>query len=126
MGPCGAVKLHRSIADSKIFDQIDAAYDRYIRGERSGQIIEVWKLTRQVKTASAGTVIRIQANSRFLLHWTKDEWQHATDTNSTATALGVQFVYIPLSRQESAIRFTFFWPEQYRRENKDYVVEVHP
>ena len=120
------VKLHRSIADGKIFDLIDAAYDRYVRGERSRRVTEIWKFNRQVHTASAGTTLRIQASSRFLLHWTKDEWQHATDANSTATALEIDFVDVPLSPQRNPIRFTFFWPDQDRWENKNFAVEVRP
>jgi glucoamylase len=118
------VKLQRSAADGKVFDRIEAAYDRYVRciGERNN--IEVWKSNRQISTAPAGTILRIQACSPFMLHWTRDEWQHATDTTSTATAVGIEFVDIPLGVQKTPIRFTFLWVEKSRWEGKDYKVEL--
>ena len=46
------VKLQRSAADGKIFDLIEAAYDRYVRGGSERHTIEVWKFNRQVPTAA--------------------------------------------------------------------------
>jgi glucoamylase len=118
------VKLQRSAADGKIFDLIEAAYDRYVRGGRERRTIEVWKSNRQVPTAAAGTRLRIQANSPFLLHWTSDEWQHSTDIRSKATGVGIEFVDLPLPEQKAPIRFTFLWVDENRWEGKDYKVEL--
>jgi glucoamylase len=118
------VKLQRSAADGKIFDLIEAAYDRYVRGGRESHAIEVWKSNRQVPAVAAGTRLRIQANSPFLLHWTSDEWQHSTDTRSTATGVGIDFVDIPIPEQKAPIRFTFLWINENRWEGKDYTVEL--
>jgi len=38
------VKLHRSAADGKVFDLIEAAHDRYVRSNSQRRPIEVWKL----------------------------------------------------------------------------------
>jgi glucoamylase len=108
----------------KIFDLIEAASDRYVRGGREGHTIEIWKLNRQVPAAAAGTRLRIQATSPFLLHWTSDEWQHSTDTQSGATAVGIEFVDLPLPEQRAPIRFTFLWVDENRWEGKDYKVEL--
>jgi glucoamylase len=118
------VKLQRSAADGKVFDQIEASYDRYVRRSREDNTIEVWKFNRQVPSAAAGTKLRIQADFPFLLHWTADEWQHATDTRSEVTGVGIEFVDIALPEQRSPIRFTFFWVDQDRWEGKDYKVEL--
>jgi glucoamylase len=118
------LKLQRSAADGKIFDLIEAVFERYVRGGMERQPIEVWKFNRQVPTAATGTRLRIQANSPFLLHWTSDEWQHATDTRSRSTAVGVEFVDLPLPEQKAPIRFTFLWLDDNRWEGKDYTVEV--
>jgi glucoamylase len=53
------VKLQRSASDGKVFDLIEAAYDRYVRGIGRRKAIEVWKFNRQIATATAGTVLRI-------------------------------------------------------------------
>jgi glucoamylase len=118
------VKLQRSAADGKVFDLIEAAYDRYVRGGGERKPIEVWKFNRQVHTAAAGMLLRIQAGSPFLLHWTNDEWQHSTDTRSTPTAIGIDFVDIPLRDQRAPIRFTFLWVEEDRWQGADYKIEV--
>jgi glucoamylase len=60
--------------------------------------IEIWKLNRQVQTVPAGTLLRIQASSPFLLHWTGDEWQHSTDTRSQPTALDIDFLDIRVTQ----------------------------
>ncbi|HVG19513.1 MAG TPA: glycoside hydrolase family 15 protein, partial [Blastocatellia bacterium] len=118
------VKLQRSAADGKVFDMIEAAYNRYVVGNVTHNAIEVWKFNRQVSRAPAGTLLRVQAGSPFLLRWTSDEWQHATDTRSTSTGVGIEFVDILLPQQETPLRFTFLWVEETRWEGKDYEVEI--
>ncbi len=118
------VKLQRSAKEGKVFDLIEASYDRYVRGGGERHPIEVWKFNRQIPAAPAGTRLRIQASSPFLLHWTSDEWLHATDTRSRATGVDIDFVDLPLPEQKAPIRFTFFWVEENRWEGKDYKVEL--
>ena len=84
----------------------------------------MWKFNRQIPTADAGTRLRIQANSPFLLHWTGDEWQHSTDIRSRATGVGVEFVDLTPPEQKAPIRFTFFWVDENRWEGKDYKIEL--
>ncbi len=118
------LKLQRSAADKKVFDLVDPVFDRYVDATAERPSNEIWKFNRQVPAVAAGTRLRIQADSPFLLHWTSDEWQHTTDTPSTTTALGIEFVDLPLTEQRAPIRFTFFWPSDNRWEGKDYKVEV--
>jgi glucoamylase len=119
------VKLHRSAADGKVFDLIEAAYDRYVLGNGKRRPIEVWKFNRQVQMVESGSILRIQASSPFLLHWTSDDWQHSTDTRSNGTAIGLEFADIPIpQQQETPIRFTLLWMEENRWEGKDYAVKV--
>ena len=119
------VKLHRSAADGRVFDLVEAVYDRYVQGSGERKSMEVWKSNRQVQTVTAGTVLRIQANSPFLLHWTSDDWQCSTDMRSQGTAIGIEFVDIPLpKKQKNPIQFTFLWLDEDRWEGKDYIVNV--
>jgi glucoamylase len=119
------VTLQRSARDAKVFDLVDAVRDRYVRGHGRRTALEVWKFNRRVPVASAGTLLRIQANAPFVLHWTDDQWQHAVDTRSQAAGVGVDFVDIPVKREQTApIRFTFLWVEENRWEGKDYVIAV--
>ena len=118
------VKLQRSAADGKVFDLIDAAYDRYVAGAGKRNAIEVWKFNRQASSSAAGALLRIHASSPFLLHWTSDEWLHSTDTRSRSTGVGIEFVDILLPQQNAPIRFTFLWVEDNRWEGKDYKIEI--
>jgi glucoamylase len=87
-------------------------------------MIEVWKFNHQVQTVEGPTLLRIQTNSPFLLHWTSDEWKHSTDTRSIATGVGIDYVNIPVPAKDAILKFTFFWPEEDRWEGKDYAVAV--
>jgi glucoamylase len=119
------VKLHRSAADGRVFDLVEAAYERYVKGNGERKTMEVWKPNRQVQTVPAGTLLRIQADSPFLLHWTSDDWQSSTDMRSQGTAVGIEFVDIPPPKnQKNPIQFTFLWLDEDRWEGKDYMVSV--
>ncbi len=120
------VKLQRSATDGRVFDRIEAVYDRYVLGNLQRQAIEIWKFNRQVPKVAAGTLLRIQVDKPFLLHWTSDEWQSSTDTPSTDTALRIDFVDIRVPQEGSSIRFTFLWTQENRWEGKDYQVEIIP
>ncbi len=117
------LKLQRSAADAKVFDLVEPVFERYVRGAER-QPMEVWKFNRQAATATAGARLRIQADSRFLLHWTTDEWQHSTDTPSRSTAVGIEFVDLLLPLCAGPLRFTFLWLDDHRWEGKDYTVQV--
>jgi len=119
------VKLHRSAADGQVFDLVEAAYERYVKGSGERKTMEVWKPNHQVQTVPAGTLLRIQANAPFLLHWTSDDWQHSEDVRSHGTAIEIEFVDIPLpENQKNSIQFTFLWLDEDRWEGKDYTVNV--
>jgi len=121
------VKLHRSAADRKVFDLVEPAYDRYVTRSGERKTLEIWKLNHQAQAVPAGTVLRIQADSPFLLHWTSDDWQHSIDTRSQGTAIGVEFVDIRVpQKQKRPIRFTFLWLEENRWESRDYTVNLQP
>jgi len=119
------VKLCCSAADGKNSELIEPVYDRYVRDNRERAPIEIWKSNRQITAVSSGTRLRIQACSPFLLHWTTDEWAQYTDTRSTGTSLGIEFVDLTVPEESSAIRFTFLWIKENRWEGKDYEIEAH-
>jgi glucoamylase len=54
-----------------------------------------------------------------------DNWQTVTDTNSSSTALGIEFLDIAIDHnQTSPIHFTFFWTISQNWENRNYQVAV--
>jgi glucoamylase len=118
------IKLLRSIADGQVFDLIPKVSERYYSGE-GRKDLEVWKPIRQVKSVKRGHVLRIQAPSPFLLRWTTDEWENASDTRGASTGLGIYYVDIPISQEQTAhIHFTFYWNDRENWEGRDYSVLV--
>jgi len=104
---------------------VEAAYERYVQGIGERKTMEVWKSNRQVQMVSPGTLLRIQADFPFLLHWTSDDWQSSADMRSQGTAIGIEFVDLPLpENQKNPVQFTFLWLDEDRWEGKDYIVSV--
>jgi len=118
------VKLLRSVSDNRIFERIEPVAERYCN-DNARPTIEVWKMNRQVRSVPAGGVLRVQASSPFVLHWTDDEWKTVRDYSSIPTSIGVEYVDIkvPVS-QNAALRFTFHWPQDAAWQGEDYQVEV--
>ncbi len=119
------IKLLRSFSDGRVFDLIPEVADRYLSPPKNRQRFEVWKHNRQVRRVKNGDTLRIQVPAPFRLHWTSDEWRTVNDTASSGTALGIEFVDIPISApQRPPIRFSFFWMASDSWEDRDYVIEV--
>jgi glucoamylase len=119
------IKLLRSVSDGHVFDLIPEVANRYLGDREACQLFEIWKPNRQASVVKKGYTLRVQVPAPFRLHWTSDEWRSVRDTRSRATALGIEFVDIPIpAAQQAPIRFTFFWPESNSWEGRDYIVEV--
>lgn len=119
------VKLLRSASDGKVFDLIPEVADRYLEKRQGHQLLEIWKPNWQAPRVKKGATLRIQVSAPFRLHWSGDEWHNVKDTPSSPTALGIEFVDIPiLHTQTSPVRFTFFWTASNRWEGRDYAVTV--
>ena len=119
------IKLLRSVYDGQIFDLIPEVADRYIKNRKVCKALEIWKPNRQVCHVKTGYTLRIQAPSSFRLHWSRDDWQSVQDTPSSLTALGIDYLDIPVaSGQNAPVRFTFFWTAGNRWEGRDYEVAI--
>ena len=121
------VKLLRSVFDGKVFDLFPAIADHYLFNRKACRQLEVWKSNRQARRVKRGYALRIQHPAAFRLHWTADGWKTVTDTPSTPTALGIDFVDIPIAlEQQAPIQFTFFWTALGRWDGRDYAVDAAP
>jgi glucoamylase len=120
------LKLLRSRRDGAIFDVVGPVADRYLGG-KGRQDLEVWKFNRRVRRVAAGSTLRLQAESPFVLRVTQDGWQTNADVFSTATKLGIHFVNVTIARDAKApVQFTFHWPDEGRWEGTDFKVEIDP
>lgn len=119
------IKLLRSVSDGQVFDLIPEVADRYLRGGKPNRRLEIWKFNRQITTIKAGCTLRILAMAPFQLRWSDDDWQTVKETDSTCTAVNIDFVDIAIApEQQAPICFTFFWKDCDRWEESNYQIEV--
>lgn len=120
------VKLLRSARDGRVFDRVAAVAERYLGARRHCRKLEVWKFNRQVSRVHVGFTLRVQAQAAFRLKWSRGEWAEATETDATATSIGLHFVDIDVAEvnNDAPVRFTFYWPEAGRWEERYFFVEV--
>ena len=120
------VKLLRSAADGKVFDQVPEVAERYLSGGAKKRKMEVWKFNRRVRFMRPGEMLRVIGAGRFRLRWTSDHWTSAHDSTSQTNALEIDHVdLIELATTSGmSIEFTFFWIDANRWEGQNYVIAV--
>lgn len=119
------IKLLRSATDGKVFDVIPEVADHF-RKVRPARNLEIWRFNRQPRSMRADGLLRIQANAKFQLRWSLDEWRNVEDTLSKSPGLaGVEYadVQIPPD-QKSPLRFTFFWLEAEHWEGRNFEIAI--
>lgn len=133
--PCGSamplawahaeyIKLLRSVVDGQVFDRIAPVADRYLQ-KRGRKDLEVWKTDRRVFEISAGKVLRVQAPGHFRLRWSMDESQAPQESSSVPSGLGIGFVDIATSRNQTLpVRFSFTWTDTGQQDGNIYEVRI--
>jgi glucoamylase len=118
------VKLLRSAADGKVFDQIPEVAERYLSGTGQTKKMEVWTFNRRVRFMHPGEMLRVIGEARFSLRWTSDHWASAHDSASQANSLDIHHVdLIKLATTSGmSIEFTFFWIDANRWEGRNYII----
>ena len=121
------IKLLRSVSDGKVYDFIPEVRQRYVGDHPDRKRVEVWKPDWHLRFLRTKSVLRVQANEPFSLHWSSDGWKSVNDIESTVNALAIDFVDLPatvsLSKNDRVL-FTFFWHSTNRWEGRDYDVTV--
>ncbi|MGE5322705.1 MAG: glycoside hydrolase family 15 protein [Actinomycetota bacterium] len=100
------IKLLRSLRDDAVFDLIPVVADRYLKN-RGRRDLEIWKATRQVRSISAGSTLRVMHAGSFRLRWSGADG-HFSEADSSPSGLGLG--YIDLETQPGQIaplRFAF-------------------
>jgi glucoamylase len=121
------VKLLRSVSDGKVYDAIPEVQQRYLGDRKNRKLVEVWKPDRHVRFMRKGSILRIHGAEPFRLRWSGDGWKSQNDIESSANALEIDFVDLPVtvsSSKDVCIRFTLFWRNSNRWEGQDYEVTV--
>ena len=120
------VKLLRSAADGKVFDQVPEVADRYLARAGTHKKMEVWKLNRPVRFMRPGEMLRVIGDGPFRLRWTSDKWASMHESASQSNLLDIDHVdLIDLSTTSGiTIEFTFFWIDANRWEGRNYFIAV--
>lgn len=104
------IKLLRSLRDGEIFDRIPLVADRYLN-QRGRKDLEIWKITRQVRSIAAGSTLRIVLAGTFRVRWSGADGQFL-ETESTPSGMGLGYLDLKTeSGQTAPLRFTFTGPD---------------
>jgi glucoamylase len=73
-----------------------------------------------------GKTLRIETLAPAQVRWSADEWKSDAEEVTRDTGLGIYFVDLPSSKlaPDSAVCFTFYWPEAERWEGRNFEVKI--
>jgi glucoamylase len=120
------MKLCRSIHDEDVFDMPLQTQERYIKQGKTSDC-DFWRFNRKVSSISSKKKkLRIEANDAFILHWSADGWETVQDTDSNKVRLGMHILDLDITslKAGNVIKFTFYWPEFDKWEERDFEVEI--
>ena len=119
------IKLCHSIKEKKIFDMSLHAHERYVKNKAISRLM-IWRFTFPCNSISAKKLLRIEVLTPAIIHWTNDNWDTINDTDTTDSKLGMHIADINFSNKKTdKIKFTFFWKEANRWENRNFEVRVY-
>ncbi len=120
------LKLVRSIAQGRVIDRPDAAWQRY-RGTPPAATRATWRFTAQRPEMIAGRRLRLESMAPARVRYSVDGWTAWRDIDADDTGLGVWVTDLPGTESlvpGQAIDFTCWWPEAGRWEGRDMRVRV--
>jgi len=127
------IKLLRSAVDGKVFDRIDAVYERYCKTESDEtrcclprKKLEIYSRRRPVQRMAPGSTLRILEEKHFNAVWSTDGWatKHATASRSLGSA--GHFADIAAGTESGTVEWTMHWAEQDGWLGYNVVVKVEP
>ncbi len=108
------LKLLRSALDGKVFDRVDAVYERYCEAEGRKNLrhdLEIYSRKRPIQRIAAGQTLRILDDSIFEIVWSEDGWQTKVKTMSRNLGGAGHSVDIKPETGTGALEWTMHWPE---------------
>jgi glucoamylase len=113
------LKLLRSAVDGKVFDRIDAVYDRYCvpatNETRCGiprKKLEIYSVRRPIQKMKTGSTLRILTEKRFEVTWSEDGWATKHTTASRSLGSAGHTADITPRPESGGVQWTLYWPEQ--------------
>jgi glucoamylase len=113
------LKLLRSAVDGKVFDRIDAVYNRYCvpatNETRCGiprKKLEIYSVRRPIQKMKTGSTLRILNEKRFEVTWSEDGWATKHTTASRSLGSAGHSADITPRPESGGVQWTLYWPEQ--------------
>jgi glucoamylase len=109
------LKLLRSALDGKVFDRVDAVYERYCEPEGRKRLrsdLEIYSLRRPIQKVPTGDTLRILDEKRFEVRWTVDGWKTTHTTESRSLGYAGFSAEIKPGVETGVLQWTFHWLEQ--------------
>jgi glucoamylase len=118
------VKLVRSLHDGRVFDTPPQTVERYVN-KKTRSSFAIWRFNNKCRTMPAGRILRIEALSCAVVHWSPNGWQKVMDAETKDTGLGLHYIDLPTEKISSgSIVFTFYWPDAAKWEGQDFEVLI--
>jgi glucoamylase len=108
------LKLLHSAVDGKVFDRIEAVYQRYCTPEgraRCKRGVEIYSWKRPIQRMDAGKTLRILEDKRFEVVWTDDRWQTQHRTASRALGNAGSTADVAPAAGSGELEWTLYWPD---------------
>ena len=119
------IKLRRSLADGKIFDQPAQTVQRYLVEKKAGEYFN-WRYNNKPRTMPCGKKLRLLTLEPAMVHWSFDGWKTFQDSDSRDSGWNVQYTDLPTASLAPGreIVFTFMWKSSGKWEGRDFTVSV--
>ena len=123
------LKLLRSAKDGKVFDRIDAVYQRYSEPEgRRGlrRNLEIYSNHRPIQKIKPGDTLRILQEGRFDAIWSADNWKTKHVASSRSLGSAGHCADIVPDAPAGGLSWTLHWPEQDRWLGYNIETKIEP
>ena len=119
------IKLLRSLREHKVWDMPPQPVERYI-AKKTAARFSIWTFTQQRSTIARGKDLRIDCCNPAKVRWSSDGWKTVHDTDTTDSRMGIHYGILSAAelKAQTQLRFTFFWPEANKWEERDFTVGV--
>jgi glucoamylase len=109
------LKLLRSAVDGKVFDRIDAVYERYCEPKGRKKLrrdLEIFSFKRPIQKMVAGSTLRILDEKNFEVTWTTDGWQTTHTAMCRSLGSAGHSAEIVAGKEKGKLEWTLRWTEQ--------------
>ena len=102
------IKLRRSLAEGRAYDQPPQTYQRYVVDATEPQHV-VWALNHRRPIMPVGKILRIHTNGPANIAWQTDDGNRSGEVATRDTGLGVHYADLPTENlpEGTVVRFTF-------------------